>query len=201
MTEPPQIILASQSRARQTMLRAVGLSFSAEVPQIDEETLQQKLIDSMVPPDLMATALAQAKAVSIGHHHPESFVIGADQVLYLGGKIFSKAKDRGEAAEKLRALSGKTHELVSAACVVHRGRTIWQHSDRARITMRQIDDLLLTRYCTAAPDALTRSVGAYELEGPGAWLLERAEGDYFTILGLPLLPLLHFLQGHGVGPW
>lgn len=195
----PPLILASQSRARYHMLRAAGLDFAVREPHIDEAALQEKMKDTMTPPEIMAQALAQAKALSIGANNPGHLVIGADQVLYCNGRIFSKADDAAKARENLEYLSGKQHHLISAACVVQKDKVLWHHAERAKLTMRKLDDQTLTRYCAEAGDALTRNVGGYALEGLGSWLFEKIEGDHFTILGLPLLPLLQCLRDKGYG--
>lgn len=197
MTAP--LILASTSKARYAMLRSAGLAFSVQDPMVDEAALMGKLKDSFAPPELIATALAQAKALAVTHRHPDHLVIGADQVLYDQGKIFSKAASAEEAAANLRRLQGRTHELISAVCVSQQKKVVWSHVERAKLTMRPLDDAAIADYCRLAGDALTRSVGGYELEGLGSWLFERIEGDFFTILGLPLLPLQHFLRTQGYG--
>jgi septum formation protein len=193
------LILASQSKARYHMLRAAGLSFMVQDPDLDETAMQQKLKESMVPPEMVAQALAHAKALSIAHKRPADLVIGADQILYCNGRIYSKAQDVEEARAVLKSLSAKQHELISAVCVAHQDRVIWQQTDRARVTFRTLDDRTIDQYCALAQSALLRSVGAYEVEGMGGWLIDRIEGDHFTIMGLPLLPLLHFLRGRGFG--
>jgi septum formation protein len=198
-TTPLSPILASQSRARYHMLRSAGLDFSVQAPAVDEAALQHKLHEAMTPPESMAAALAAAKALSVATRHPSHYVIGADQVLYCNGRIFSKAADLATARENLKYLSGKQHQLISAVCVMQRDKMLWHHADRAKLTMRNLSDAELDHYCARAGDALTRSVGAYELEGLGAWLFDRIEGDHFTILGLPLLPLLGFLREKGYG--
>jgi septum formation protein len=126
-------------------------------------------------------------------------VIGADQVLECHGKILSKAKNKKAAADKLRFLRGKTHRLISAACVAKNGKIIWQGVQHADLTMKNFNDAFLKRYIAEAGDTLTGAVGAYALEEKGIWLFKKIEGDYFTILGMPLLPLLGFLQGEGLG--
>lgn len=197
---PLSPILASQSRARYHMLRSAGLDFSVQAPLIDEVALQQKLHEAMTPPESMAAALAAAKALSVAARHPAHYVIGADQVLYCNGRIFSKAPDAATAREHLQYLSGKQHQLISAVCIMQRDKVIWHYADRAKLTMRNLSAKDIDRYCAVAGDALTRSVGAYELEGMGAWLFDKIEGDHFTILGMPLFPLLGALRERGYGP-
>ena len=199
---PPRkmpLILASQSKARYHMLRSAGLEFAVQDPDVNEAALKAKMRDALTPADVMAQALAQAKALSAGIRNPDSLVIGADQVLYCNGKIFSKPADMDEARAHLKYLSGKTHQLISAACLVQKDKVLWSHADRARLTMRVMDDGLIDRYCARAGEGILRSVGAYELEGLGAWLFDKIEGDHYTILGLPLLPLLQTLRDKGYG--
>jgi len=193
------LILASTSKARYHLLRAAGLSFSVQEPGLDEAALQQKLKDSFTPPETMATALAQAKAMSVTHKNPDHLVIGADQILYHQGRILTKAGNPEQARENLRLLQGKTHDLIAAVCVSQKNRVIWSHHERAKLTMRALDDAAIDTYCRQAGPALIQSVGGYELENLGSWLFEHIDGDFFTILGLPLLPLQHFLRTQGYG--
>lgn len=198
MTLTP-LILASASKARYQMLRAAGLDFSVQEPTVDEVALQNKMKESFTPPETMATALAQAKALSVTHRNPDHLVIGADQILYYQGKILTKAADAAAARENFALLQGKTHDLISAVCVSQKNRVVWSHTERARLTMRTLDDTAIEAYCKQAGNALTRSVGGYELENLGSWLFERVEGDFFTVLGMPLLPLQHYLRTQGYG--
>lgn len=193
------LVLASQSKARYHMLRSAGLDFAVQDPDLDEAALQARLRNAMTPADVMAQALAHAKALSIAMRRPDALVIGADQILFCNGKIFSKPDDMQGAKAHLRYLGGKTHHLISAVCLAQKDKVIWSHAERAKLTMRTLDDDSIDRYCDRAGDGILRSVGAYELEGFGAWLFDRIEGDYYTILGLPLLPLLHMLRDKGYG--
>ncbi|MCC6597194.1 MAG: Maf family protein [Alphaproteobacteria bacterium] len=194
--EKTRLILASQSRARQEMLHAAGLVFESIPAQIDEEALTRKWQGEGVAAQDIAEKLAEEKAVYIARTNPGALVIGADQVLECGGVLLSKALDAGEAREKLRALRGKTHHLISAFTLVRDGEILCAETQSARLTMRDFDEGFLESYCQKAGDALTKNVGAYALEGPGVHLFEKIEGDYFTILGLPLLPLLKQLRTH-----
>lgn len=169
------------------MLRGAGLPFRVIPAQVDERGYSGE-------PAALARTLAEAKALDVSKINPGALVIGADQVLDLEGEILHKAKDEGDAKAKLRKLSGKTHILTSGVCVAQNGAVLWSEVDRAHLTMRLLEEDFLQTYCEAAGDVLTSCVGAYALEGHGSWLFEKTEGDYFTILGMPLLPLLGFLK-------
>jgi septum formation protein len=186
------LILASQSIARQGLLASAGIAFEAITADIDERGLQQS--SGLTSPDEIAALLARAKALFVSSSHPGRFVIGADQTLALGERLFSKPSGRAQAAEQLRALAGRTHELHSAIAVACDAGILFADVSIARMTMRPLDDAAISAYLDAAGDAVTTSVGAYQLEGFGVHLFERIEGDHFTILGLPLLPLLEFLR-------
>jgi septum formation protein len=141
--------------------------------------------------------LAKLKALSVSRTRPD-LVIGADQMLALGGEVFDKPKSAPEAKAHLLRLRGATHELITAAVVAREGAVIWRHIDTPKLKMRAFSDAFLDDYLSRAGDHVLRSVGAYQLEGLGAQLFERVEGDYFSVLGLPLLPLLAFLREHGI---
>jgi septum formation protein len=188
------LILASQSRARQALLANAGIAFEAIPADIDERALQQAR--GLSAPGDIAALLAREKAVTVSSRHPGRFVVGADQTLALGRRLFSKPDGRAQAAEQLRALAGQTHELHSAVAVARDSKIMFADVAVARMTMRPLDDHAISAYLDAAGEAVTASVGAYQLEGLGIHLFGRVEGDHFTILGLPLLPLLEFLRGH-----
>ena len=190
------LVLASQSRARQMVLGNAGLSFQAVPADIDERGIQQK--SGLLKPDEIAGLLAQEKALFISAKMPERHVIGADQTLSLGQRLFSKPAGRGQAAEQLEALAGKTHELHSAVAVAQGGTILFSSVSVARMTMRPLSRDDVRAYLDAAGEAVTTSVGAYQLESLGVHLFEKIEGDHFTILGLPLLSLLAFLRGQGL---
>jgi len=190
------LVLASQSRARQMVLGNAGLSFQAVPADIDERAIQQK--SGLLKPDEIAGLLAQEKALFISAKMPERHVIGADQTLSLGQRLFSKPAGRGQAAEQLEALAGKTHELHSAVAVAQGGAILFSSVSVARMTMRPLSRDDVRAYLDAAGEAVTTSVGAYQLESLGVHLFEKIEGDHFTILGLPLLSLLAFLRGQGL---
>ena len=186
------LILASQSRARQALLTNAGISFEAVTAEIDERAVQQA--SGLSAPGEIASLLAREKALSVSARQPGKFVIGADQTLALGDRLFSKPAGRAQAAEQLRALAGRSHELHSAVAVVRDGKILFEAVAIAGMTMRRLGEAEIDVYLDEAGDAVTSSVGAYQLEGLGVHLFERIEGDHFTILGLPLLPLLAFLR-------
>jgi len=186
------LILASQSHARQALLTNAGISFEAVTAEIDERGVQQA--SGLAAPGEIASLLAREKALSVSARQPGKFVIGADQTLALGERLFSKPAGRAQAAAQLRALAGRSHELHSAVAVVRDGKILFEAVAIAGMTMRRLGDAEIDVYLDEAGDAVTSSVGAYQLEGLGVHLFERIEGDHFTILGLPLLPLLAFLR-------
>ncbi|MGD9981930.1 MAG: nucleoside triphosphate pyrophosphatase [Hyphomonadaceae bacterium] len=191
------LVLASGSAARREMLEAAGLVFEVDVPRIDEEAAKASLRAEGLAPRDQADALAELKALSVSRKRP-GFVIGADQMLAIGSEVFDKPNDAGEARNHLIRLRGRTHELITAAVVAREGAVIWRCIDTPRLKMRAFSDAFLDDYVSRAGDRVLRSVGAYQLEGLGAQLFERVEGDYFSVLGLPLLPLLAFLREHGI---
>jgi septum formation protein len=186
------LILASQSRARQVLLANAGISFKSIPADIDERAVQQKSGLS-VPADV-AAVLAREKALWVSSHQPGKFVIGADQTLAMGDRLFSKPAGRAQAAEQIRALAGRSHELHSAVAVACDGAILFETVTIARMTMRTLGEAEIAAYLDEAGAAVTSSVGAYQLEGLGVHLFDRIEGDHFTILGLPLLPLLAFMR-------
>jgi len=187
------LILASQSRARQTLLANAGIDFEAIPADIDERAVQQG--SGLSAPVDIAALLAGEKALAVSVRLPGRFVVGADQTLALGEQLFSKPAGRAQAAEQLRALAGRSHDLHSAVAVARNGKILFSDVSAAQMTMRQLTGADIRAYLDHAGEAVTSSVGAYQLEGLGVHLFERIEGDHFTILGLPLLPLLAFLRG------
>jgi septum formation protein len=190
------LILASQSPARQALLANAGIPFEAIPASLDERAIQ--LASALSAPGEIAALLARDKALFVSEKHPGRFVVGADQTLILGERLFSKPAGRAQAAAQLRALAGQAHELHSATAVSRDGEILFEDVSIARMTMRSLDDAAISAYLDAAGEAVTTSVGAYQLEGLGVHLFERIEGDHFTILGLPLLPLLKFLRSQGL---
>lgn len=195
----PQLVLASGSRTRAAMLEQAGVSAVLDKPLVDEDEVKAAGRAEGVSADIVAEALAELKAQRITRRHPGALVVGADQMLECEGRWFDKPADRAAARAQLLDLRGKTHRLVSCAVVVRDGERMWHRIDSARLTMRNFSEAFLDDYLTRVGDDVLHSVGAYQLEGLGAQLFQRVEGDFFTILGLPLLPLLGFLRVHGVG--
>jgi septum formation protein len=190
------LILASQSKARQTLLAQAGIPFEALPADLDERALQQA--SGLSSAKEIATLLARAKAMSVSSEHAGRLVVGADQTLSLGDRVFSKPAGRVQAAEQLRGLAGHTHELHSAVAVAYDGEILFAEVAVARMTMRPLSEEAISVYLNEAGDAVTTSVGAYQLEGLGIHLFARVEGDHFTVLGLPLPPLLTFLRSRGL---
>lgn len=192
------VILASASLSRAALLTAAGVPYRAEAASIDEEEVKVTLRAEGAPAVAVAETLAELKARRVAARHREALVIGADQVLECDGTLYDKPSDPAHAGAQLSELSGRTHRLHASVCVVRDARRLWHHSDMAEMEMRRLSERFIDRYLAAVGDDACRSVGAYRLEGLGAQLFARVRGDYFTVLGLPLLPLLQFLREHGV---
>ena len=192
-----RIVLASGSPTRVRLLENAGLRFTATAAAVDERTVEKPLRDRGATSAEIAAAMAAAKALAVSTSQKDALVIGADQVLDLDGRQWSKPASRDAARAQLHALSGKTHSLVSAVAAARRGEVVWRYMAEARLTMRSLTDADIEAYLARVGDAALKSVGTYQIEGPGIRLFERIDGDYFTILGLPLLPLLAFLRQHG----
>lgn len=190
------LILASQSHARQMLLTNAGITFETVPAEIDERALQQR--SGLKAPGDIALLLAKQKAGFVSDKNPGRYVVGADQTLALGGRLFDKPAGRAQAAEHLRQLSGRIHELHAAVAVMRDGEILFADVAVARMSMRAMTDAAISAYLDQAGAAVTTSVGAYQVEGIGVHLFERIEGDHFTILGLPLLPLLAFLRRAGL---
>lgn len=198
---PQRVILASGSKARREMLAGAGVAFSVRAADVDEPALRAAMRaergDAVAPADV-ARMLACAKAEAVSRLEPGALVIGSDQVLSLEGALLTKAGEVARVAEQIATLSGRTHELVSAVAIAMDGVAVWSAVDAARLTMRAVSDRFVDSYVTACGEEVRHSVGAYHLEGLGVQLFETIEGDYFTILGMPLLPLLSELRRRGV---
>jgi septum formation protein len=189
------LMLASRSAARRDMLVAAGVPVEVRPADLDERSLESGA--GSAGPGTIAAFLAREKALVVARANPGRLVVGADQTLALGARRFAKPVDRAAAGEQLRALAGRTHELHSAVAFVQDTTMLFEHVGVARLTMRPLSGRLIDLYLDAAGDAATASVGAYQIEGLGVQLFERLDGDYFTILGLPLLAALDFLRQRG----
>ena len=194
----PAIILASASKARRAVLEGAGLWFETRVAGVDEDAIKQAAQAEGISADEAALILADAKAARVARAAPDALVIGADQLLVCEGAWFDKPPDMTAARGHLQRLRSRQHELVTALVCHRGGQRIWQHVAKPRLTMRDFSDAFLDAYLAAEGEALLSSVGAYRLEGHGAQLFDRIEGDQPAILGMPLLPLLGFLRQHGV---
>jgi septum formation protein len=192
-TIPLQLVLASQSASRRAMLEAAGVPFSAQAPMVDEDAAKAAL-GNIAPRDL-ADALAELKALKVSHRAPQALVLGSDSLAVLeDGTILSKPRDRAEAAEHLSMMSGRRHDLVSAAVIAEGGRAVWRHVDKARMFVRPLSYAFIDAYLDAEWPAIAGCVGCYRIEGPGVQLFSRIEGSQFTVLGMPLMPLLGYLR-------
>ena len=192
-----QIVLASGSAIRGQMLSNAGIAFEAIVPRVDEEMIKIALQAEKATPRDIADALAETKARKIGGKHPDKLVIGCDQVLDFDGQILSKPQTPEEAKEQLKVLRGKRHSLLSAVVVYHELEPLWRHVGQVRLYMRDISDSYLNGYVDRNWPSLQSSVGGYKLEEEGVRLFSRIEGDYFTILGLPLIEMINYLTASG----
>lgn len=192
----PPLLLASGSQVRANLLRGAGVTFKIQNSRVDEDAIKERFANSDI--DALAILLAEAKAIAVSKDNPSTFVIGADQILSCHGERFDKPRDMTEARMNLQKFRGTVHRLHSGIVIAENGRIIWRHSDHADLTMRPFSDAFLEEYLTTVGDKVLTSVGCYQLEGAGIQLFEKITGDYFTILGLPLLPLLAELRTRGV---
>lgn len=195
MVQP--LILASGSRIRRTLLENAGLEIEVIPARVDESLLRQTLVSESVSSRDIADALAEMKALRISQKHPARLVLGCDQVLDLGGRILAKPESVEDARAQLREMRGRAHDLLSAAVICMNGAPIWRHVGRVRLTVRMFSEDWLESYLTRNWPDISESVGGYKLESEGVRLFSRIEGDYFTVLGLPLLDLLGFLTLRG----
>lgn len=191
-----ELVLASASPFRRRLLEAAGAAFKVAPADVDEPAIRQGL--KSADPSSVAAALAAAKAEAVSRKLPQALVIGADQVLALGGDIFSKPRDLADARGQLQQLRGKAHSLPTASALALDGKVVWRHIEAPKLVMRAFSDAFLERYLAECGESICQIVGAYEIEGRGIQLFERIEGDIFTIIGLPLLPLLAELRARGV---
>ena len=200
MSPTPTIVLASKSRSRAAVLAGAGVAFETEDSEVDEGALKARLLAEGAGPRAVAEQLGEAKALAVSARRPDDVVIGADQTLDLGGVLYDKPADLAEARSHLTAMRGRGHALHGGIVAAERGEVVWRTTETSRLWMRDFSDAFLDGYLARGGAALLASVGAYQLEGEGAQLFERIEGDYFAILGLPLLPLLGFLRERGAVP-
>jgi septum formation protein len=189
-----QLKLASKSPFRAMLMKNAGLEFTSEAAQVDERALEAPLQDSGVAPEDVALILAEAKAIEVSSRNKDALVIGSDQTLSLGDRVFHKPKDMDDARRHLLALSGKTHQLNSAVVITRGNETIWRHVSIARLTMRPLTPAFIGKHLAKVGEDILSSVGAYQYEREGVQLFDAIDGDYFTIVGLPLLPLLAQLR-------
>ena len=194
----PALWLASASSARADLLRRAGVPVEIEPARIDEDEVKASMRAEKAMAEMVAETLAEMKASRVARRHPGALVIGADQMLSSGDRWYDKPANLAEARAHLQSLRGRQHTLISALCVVRNDTRIWHHREYARMTMRDFSETFLDDYLAQSGPEVLESVGAYRLEGLGIQLFQRIEGEYTTILGLPLLPLLDFLRGHGV---
>ena len=196
-----RLILASQSSARRAVLNSAGVAFEVIAPMVDEESAKAALRADAISPRDLADALAELKALKLSRRFPADLVLGCDQTLSLDdGMMFDKPESRDALKDQLKALSGKTHNLWSAAVLEQGGNAIWRHIERCKMTIRPLSDAFIEEYVEAEGDVLLSCVGGYRIEGRGVQLFSRIEGSHFGILGLPLLPLLDILRTRGVIP-
>ncbi len=194
------IVLSSTSATRRKLLSQSGLHFKTAKPPVDEALIKATKREAGASAAEVADTLAESKANSVAVILPGAFVIGADQMLECEGRWFDKPAGLQGARSHLKSLRGKTHQLITAAVLAHEGRIIWRHTETARMTMHDFSDAFLDHYLERAGEGIVHSVGAYHIEGIGAQLFERVEGDFFAILGLPLVPLLGALREAGALP-
>lgn len=192
-----RIILASGSAIRRQILDGAGLDYEVIVRPVDEAAIKDAMLAENSRLRDIADALAEAKAMRVSRQEP-GLVIGADQIMVMDGELFDKPKDMAEARERLLSMRGKMHELVGAVVICENGAPVWRHMCRTKLRVREFSEEFLDWYLETEGEALTKSVGAYRFEGPGAQLFEKVEGGFFAILGLDLLPVLDYLRTRGV---
>lgn len=194
----PALILASGSRYRAEMLRNAGIEFAVEPARLDERSVEQPLLQSGADPADIAVVLAQAKADEVSGRFAAATIIGSDQTLELAGELLHKPADTEAARRRLLALSGRIHQLHTAICLMRGGEVIWSHLETSHIRFRELNPGFIGRHLARVGDKALTSVGGYQVEGEGAQLIESIEGDFFSIVGLPLLPLIGQLRALGL---
>ncbi|MDA0221943.1 MAG: Maf family protein [Proteobacteria bacterium] len=192
------IILASASEARRKLLEQSNVPFTTQTAELDENTPKRTLLAEGKKPKEIAIALAELKVLSVTAKNPTAWVIGADQVVDFDGELLSKPNSMSEAREQLLSLRGQTHKLFSAAVIAHNGKVIWRHTGEVRLTMRDFSDIYLEGYLARIGTDALATVGSYKLEEEGVRLFSQIQGDYFSVLGLPLLEILNFLTETGI---
>lgn len=197
---PKPVILASGSKTRAMLLQNAGVPIEQIAPNIDETSVKQSMIFEGAPPDKIAGTLAEMKALKIANKQPERLILGSDQVLCCEDQLLDKPHNLEEAKTQLKFLRGKKHQLITLAVIVEHSQPVWSHMSRATLQMRDFSDTFLDTYIDQHGSGLTETVGSYKLEQGGAQLFSRVEGDYFSILGLPLLEVLGFLRTRGTVP-
>lgn len=196
----PLLVLASSSQSRARLLEQAGVAFSVVPARVDEESIKDAMLSEAAKHADIADTLAEIKSLRVSSETPADLVIGADQILSCEGRLYNKPINMDEAGRQLAELSGKTHELMTAVCVAQGGRVIWRHIETAKMSMRRLSDDFSKDYLLKMGDAALYTVGCYQLESLGVQLFDKIDGDYFSILGLPMVPLLAFLRNHEVVP-
>jgi septum formation protein len=192
------LVLASASATRQAMLRAAGVSFTVAPASLNEAALMHDLIANHEDATMVAATLAQQKAIMVSRRSPHQTVLGGDSILSLGSEILGKSRDLAALKLLLREMSGRSHHLISSAALARDGHVFWHHTAQARMTVRHLSETFIDAYLKREGEKLLGSVGGYHFEGLGVQLFERVEGDYFSILGMPLLPVLAELRAQGL---
>tara|TARA_R110002072_G_scaffold202570_1_gene360597 strand:- start:81 stop:674 length:594 start_codon:yes stop_codon:yes gene_type:complete len=190
------VILASGSQIRRQILASAGVAFDVQTSHVDEDAIKREA--GSADPDALALKLAEAKALAVSAHHPDRLVLGGDQILSMEGSLYDKVASRAEARARLLTFRGRSHTLHAGLAAARAGQIIWRHSDASHLAMRDFSEAFLDDYLARAGDELTASVGCYAYEGLGAQLFDRVEGNYYSILGLPLLPVLDLLRREGL---
>lgn len=195
MTLP--VILASGSQIRRQILDGAGVEYNVQVSRLDEAAIKSAMLEDKAPPRDIAEALAHAKAMKISRDN-QGLIIGADQVMVMDGKLYDKPKDMAEARARLLSMRGKPHYLIGAVVICENGQAVWRHMSKTTLHVREFSEKFLDEYLSAEGEGILQAVGAYKFEGRGAQLFSKVEGDFFSILGLSLLPVLDYLRIRGI---